>query len=125
MSDAHRAVEEVARTAYGRLVAHLAAQTGDVARAEDALSDALVAALGTWTRDGVPERPAAWLLAAARHRLVDQARERRVRDAHAEELGRELARLAEEATDRTEELPDERLELLFVCAHPAIDPALH
>jgi RNA polymerase sigma-70 factor (ECF subfamily) len=65
----HRAIERVARESYGRLVAYLSSHTHDVAGAEDALSEALVAALTTWPRDGVPQNPEAWLLTTARHSL--------------------------------------------------------
>jgi predicted RNA polymerase sigma factor len=65
----HRAIERVARESYGRLVAYLSSHTRDVASAEDALSNALVAALTAWPRDGVPQNPEAWLLTAARRSL--------------------------------------------------------
>lgn len=116
-------IEAVARESYGRLIAYLAARTRDVAGAEDALGDALLAALATWTRDGMPQKPEAWLLAAARHRLIDRARHERVRTE-----GIPTLRLITEDTSETtasDRFPDERLKLLFVCAHPAIDPALH
>lgn len=123
MEEARRAVEAVARSSYGRLVAYLCSRTRDVAGAEDALGDALVSALASWPRDGVPRKPEAWLLTAARRRLLDQARRARVRAEHAETL-RFLA--AEPGPDEPQDgLPDERLKLFFVCAHPAIDPALH
>ncbi len=77
--EATKAVETVVRTSYGRLVAYLAARSRDVAGAEDALSEALRAALATWPRDGVPEKPEAWLLAAARRKLIDAGRHRQVR----------------------------------------------
>jgi RNA polymerase sigma-70 factor (ECF subfamily) len=118
--EARRAVELAARAAYGRLVAYLAAPWRDVARAEDALGDALVAALETWPRDGVPDRPEAWLLAVARRRLVDVARHARVEAATAPDLRTVVERGEEEASSATV-FPDERLKLLFVCAHPAID----
>ena len=69
--DARQAAEAAARVSYGRLIAYLAARSRDVAAAEDALGDALLAALETWPRDGVPEKPEAWLLTAARRRLID------------------------------------------------------
>jgi RNA polymerase sigma-70 factor (ECF subfamily) len=69
--DTHRAIERVARESYGRLVAYLSSQTRDVASAEDALSNALVAALTAWPRDGVPQNPAAWLMKAARRSFID------------------------------------------------------
>jgi RNA polymerase sigma-70 factor (ECF subfamily) len=124
MEDARRLVETVARASYGRLLAYLSSETRDLAGAEDALSDALVAALTSWPKDGVPRQPEAWLLTAARHRLVDQARRRRVRHEH-EGTVRHLAaeRAATALTGNT--FPDRRAELLFVCAHPALDPALH
>jgi RNA polymerase sigma-70 factor (ECF subfamily) len=123
MNDARGRIEEVARLSYGRLVAYLAAQTRDVAAAEDALGDALLAALATWPVDGVPATPEAWLLTAARRRLLDLARHTRVRDDHAETLRLIAAQSA--AAKPVAVFPDERLKLLFVCAHPAIDPSLH
>jgi predicted RNA polymerase sigma factor len=119
----HRAVEAAARESYGRLVALLAARTRDVAGAEDALADALVAALTTWPRDGIPKNPQGWLLTAARNRLMDHARHRQVRDDSAPTL-EFMARELDEVPD-PDALPDERLKLLFVCAHPAIDPNVH
>src|ERR1700756_5743337 len=76
--DTHRTTERVARESYGRLVAYLSVHTRDLASAEDALSEALVAALKTWPRDGVPQNPEAWLLTAARHSLIDVIRHRHV-----------------------------------------------
>lgn len=119
----HRAVEEVARESYGRLVALLAARTRDVAGAEDALADALVAALITWPRDGIPKSPQGWLLTAARNRVLDRIRHRQVQDQSAPTLALMSQELDETADPDT--LPDERLKLLFVCAHPAIDADMH
>jgi len=121
--DVHRTMERVARESYGRLVAYLSSHTRDVAGAEDALSEALIAALTVWPRDGVPRNPEAWLLTTARHSLIDFIRHQQV------VLASEPTLLlfkgnATEATLATK-FPDERLKLLFVCAHPAIDPAMH
>ncbi len=124
MEDARGTVETVARASYGRLLAYLSSETRDVAGAEDALGDALFAALTSWPKDGVPRQPESWLLTAARHRLIDQARRRRVRDEHEGTL----RRLAAESTTTEvagDAFPDRRAELLFVCAHPAIDTSLH
>jgi predicted RNA polymerase sigma factor len=118
----HRTIERVARESYGRLVAYLSSHTHDLASAEDALSNALVAALTTWPRDGVPQNPEAWLLTAARRSFIDLVRHRRV--AEASEPTLQLLREEREMT-LSAEFPDERLKLLFVCAHPAIDPAMH
>ena len=119
----HRTIERVARESYGRLVAYLSAHTRDVGSAQDALSNALVAALETWPRDGVPQNPEAWLLTTARRSFIDLVRHRQV----AEASEPTLALLRDESKHMTlsPEFPDERLKLLFVCAHPAIDPAMH
>jgi RNA polymerase sigma-70 factor (ECF subfamily) len=121
--ETRRAVERAARDSYGRLVTFLAARSRDLAAAEDALADAFRAALETWPRAGVPDKPEAWLLTAARRRLVDGARHARVRA----EAMPDLLVVADEAQALVEAdaFPDERLKLLFVCAHPAIDPAMH
>src|SRR5216683_702567 len=120
--DARRAVEQAARDSYGRLLAFLAARSRDVAAAEDALGDAFRAALEAWPRTGVPEKPEAWLLTAARRRLTDGARHARVQ---ADSVPTLLAAAEEaQALASTETLfPDERLALLFICAHPAINAA--
>jgi predicted RNA polymerase sigma factor len=121
--DAHRTIERVARESYGRLVAYLTVHTHDFVSAEDALSDALVSALNHWPQDGVPQNPEAWLLTAARRSLIDVIRHQHVVQASEPTLVL-LQENPTEATSSTE-FPDERLKLLFVCAHPAIDPAMH
>ena len=124
MADARRTVEAVVRTQYGRLLAFLSSELRDVDDAEDALGEALVAALESWPNDGVPSEPGAWLLTVARHRLVDRARRARVRTEQADAVRQLVSDTANSAT-AGEMFPDRRVELLFVCAHPAIDPALH
>ncbi|MGO8813123.1 MAG: RNA polymerase sigma factor [Terriglobia bacterium] len=119
----HREIERVARESYGRLVAYLSAHTRDVASAEDALSNALVSALSAWPRNGVPQNPEAWLLTAARHSLIDHVRHQQV--AEASEPTILLLREEPKEVPLSPEFPDERLKLLFVCTHPAIDPAMH
>jgi RNA polymerase sigma-70 factor, ECF subfamily len=124
MSEAatHDAIEAVARDSYGRLLAYIASRSGDIADAQDALSEALVAALETWPRNGVPDKPEAWLLHVARNRLIDASRREQTRQ-EAEPLLQQLAEEAESSAKENEFFPDERLKLLFVCAHPAIDVA--
>jgi RNA polymerase sigma-70 factor (ECF subfamily) len=96
---------------------------GDVYRAEDAVQDALAAAVRTWPRDGVPDNPGAWLLTTARHRAIDQLRRERSLAARQEALLR-LAALDEPGADVAYEagagIPDDRLALLFTCCHPAL-----
>jgi RNA polymerase sigma-70 factor, ECF subfamily len=120
---AHRAAERAARQSYGKLVAWLAARSRDVAAAEDALSEAFAAALATWPAQGIPRAPEAWLLSAARRRLIDVARRRRTSEMAADHLLLSIEEAAAEAGD-TDGVPDQRLRLLFACAHPAIDPAM-
>ena len=124
MENAHRTIELIARSAYGRLVAFLSAQTRDVASAEDALSDALLEALTAWPRDGVPESPEAWLSppraiaswirggARARASGTTNLLRSVVERARNDEGDRRVSRRAPRGC-------------YLVCAHPAIDPALH
>ena len=121
-SATHDAIEAVARDSHGRLIAYLASRTGDIADAQDALSEALVSALENWPTNGVPNKPEAWLLHVARNRLIDASRREQTRR-DAEPLLQHLAEEAEGTTTEHESFPDERLKLLFVCAHPAIDVA--
>jgi predicted RNA polymerase sigma factor len=116
------AADAVARRSYGKLVAFLAARTGDVAAAEDALSQAFAAALESWPQQGCPANPEAWLLTVARRKSIDDLRRnaRVDQDADLENL----ASLTEVATAAAD-IPDRRLALMFACAHPAIDAAVH
>ncbi|MFD3444103.1 RNA polymerase sigma factor, partial [Microbacteriaceae bacterium 4G12] len=115
--------ETAARASYGRLLALLAAPTGDIAMAEDALSDAFEAALTAWPESGVPANPEAWLLTVARNRQRDAWKSAAVRTSTPLDAVPELAG-CEDGTDGDTmgAIPDKRLALLFVCAHPAIDP---
>ncbi|MDZ7627671.1 MAG: DUF6596 domain-containing protein [Parvularculaceae bacterium] len=116
---ARASAEAAARDSYGRLVAYLAARTRNIAAAEDALCDAFAAALDHWARKGPPANPDAWLLTAARRKLIDAARRTDVARAAAPEIVRAI----EEAVDLAarEYIVDERLKLLLICAHPAIE----
>ena len=116
---ARAAAEAVARRSYGKLVAFLAARTRDVAGAEDALSEAFATALVDWPAHGVPRSPEAWLLTVARRRLIDSARQRQTSTGAADHL-RLLAELAADEAGEPS-VPDDRLGLMFACAHPAID----
>lgn len=116
---ARAAAETAARRSYGKLVAFLAARSRDVAGAEDALADAFAMALAKWPETGVPQHPEAWLLAVARRRATDQHRRRQTREAALPHLKLISEEMEEEAM--REKLPDDRLGLIFACAHPAID----
>lgn len=128
MSDAARlAAERVARGSYGRLVALIAARTRDIAAAEDALADAFQTALRVWPERGVPDNPEAWLLTAARRTIGHGRRHAQVRERAAPDIATMLEEyaLADQSAGASEIFPDQRLKLLFVCAHPAIDPNVH
>lgn len=121
--EARDEIERAARESYGRLMAYLAARSRDLAAVEDALADAFAAAMESWPVQGVPAKPEAWLLTAARRRLIDRSRHARVHDKSLPTL----VAAAEDAHDLTRTrggIPDERLKLLFVCTHPAIDPGV-
>ncbi len=122
MTAAQATADAVARRSYGKLVAFLAARTGDVATAEDALSEAFASALADWPLQGCPSNPEAWLLTVARRKLIDAARRRRSSAVAAPEL--QLLAEGLEVAAAEEEVPDRRLALLFACAHPAIEPAI-
>ena len=117
---AREAAEAVARRSYGKLVALLATRTRDVAGAEDALADAFAAALVDWPANGVPRSPEAWLLTVARRRQIDAMRRKRSGDDATPHLTL-VAEEMEAAAGEEKGLPDERLGLMFACAHPAID----
>ena len=117
------AAEKVARRSYGKLVAFLAARTGDVAGAEDALSDAFAAALSDWPSSGIPDRPEAWLMTAALRKVIDASRRQR-RSENAAAHQRLIAEELNAAAKHAQEIPDDRLSLMFACAHPAIEPAI-
>lgn len=114
--------ERAARTSYGRLLALLAATSGDLALAEDSLSGAFEQALRRWPADGVPENPEGWLLTVARNRLRDVWKSAAARASAP--LDADSARHDPLAEHDPLAIGDKRLELLFVCAHPAIDPGV-
>jgi RNA polymerase sigma-70 factor, ECF subfamily len=118
---ARAAAEAVARGSYGKLVAYLAARTRDVAGAEDALADAFAAAIADWPLNGIPQSPEAWLLAVARRKTIDAVRRKRTGEAAADQV-----KLMAEELDGApaSDIPDQRLALMFACAHPAIEPAI-
>lgn len=119
---AQSTAEETARRSYGKLVAFLASRTRDVASAEDALSEAFVAALEHWPKTGCPENPEAWLLTVARRKGIDRFRGSKRQELAAEDL--RVMNDGLEAAENQSRIPDQRLALMFACAHPAIDAAV-
>jgi RNA polymerase sigma-70 factor (ECF subfamily) len=111
------AVEAAYRDEWGQVVATLIGWTGDWDLAEECAQEAFAAALASWSRDGVPRRPGALLTTAARNRAIDRLR----RDAAGAAKLRQLAVLARDPDEPpVEEIPDERLRLIFTCCHPAL-----
>ncbi len=108
-------VERVFREEYGRVVATLIRDLRDVELAEDALQDALAAALEAWPRDGLPQNPGAWLTVTGRRKAIDRLR----RERRLTELVSELEHETEDDVDEMT-IPDERLQLVFTCCHPAL-----
>ena len=123
MEPSAQAIERVFREESGVVIAALVAQLRDLDLAEDAFQDAVASALERWPADGVPRRPGAWLLIAARRKALDRLRRRATRldKESALAIEAELAALPETAEDESE-IPDERLRLIFTCAHPALSP---
>ncbi len=103
---------------WGRIVATLIRLTGDWDLAEECAQDAFTTALERWPRDGVPDRPGAWLTTTARNRALDRIR----RSATEASKLREVARMAELGDDPVtlDDFPDDRLRLMFTCCHPAL-----
>ena len=116
---ARAGVAQLVRDSYGRLLTVLAAPTRDIAAAEDALADALERALARWPDDGIPANPEGWLLTVARNRLRDRWKSSGYR--MTEPLD-EINYAPTSLEDDMPVIPDRRLELMLVCAHPAIAP---
>ncbi|GAA4520396.1 MULTISPECIES: RNA polymerase sigma factor [Nonomuraea] len=114
-------VEAVFREERGRLLAALVRRFGDLDLAEEVTSDAIEAALVRWPVDGVPPKPGAWLMTTARRRAVDRLRRDRTYASRLALLQVEADRAAPSPTGAGDELPDERLQLFFTCAHPALN----
>ncbi|MEL6920615.1 MAG: DUF6596 domain-containing protein [Pseudomonadota bacterium] len=127
-TQARAQAEHVARASYGRLIAVLAKQSGDIAAAEDALADAFAKAMETWSATGIPQAPEAWLLAVAKNKQRDEAKSAARRTAAGSLNDENFAMSHTPATiinATSADIPDERLKLMFACAHPAIDDTVH
>ena len=117
---ANEIADAVARRSYGKLVAFLASRTRDVAAAEDALAEAFAVALADWPAKGCPDSPEAWLMTVARRKFLDQVRARK-QDAGSDQIETVAADFA---APEGSEIPDQRLGLMFACAHPAIERSI-
>jgi RNA polymerase sigma-70 factor (ECF subfamily) len=113
-------LEDVFREEWGRVLATLVGLLGDIELAEEAAQDAFATAAERWPRDGSPDNPTAWLIATARNRAIDRIRRESNLARKTEQLRGALTNAAEETMDETTNFPDERLELIFTCCHPAL-----
>ncbi|HEX2207206.1 MAG TPA: RNA polymerase sigma factor [Longimicrobium sp.] len=123
--DVHRAIDAVWRIESAKVIAGLARMTRDVGLAEDLAQDALLAALETWPRTGVPSNPGAWLMSTASRRAIDQFRRGKMLERKHAELGHELEARQEAAVPDLDEalddpIGDDLLRLVFTCCHPVL-----
>ena len=114
------ALDAVFRDHWGRVVATLTGILGDIQLAEDAAAEAFAIAAERWPRDGEPANPIGWLVATARNRAIDQLRRQQTLTAKTKLLARDLQLESEAAMPDPSTIPDERLELIFTCCHPAL-----
>ena len=121
MTETQAAIEQLYRRESGRVLARLIGLLGDFDLAEDALQEALVAALEHWPRAGLPRNPAAWLTVAARRKAFDRLR-RGQRWARAQATLLQLSELEQDESEEMsdDQIPDERLKLIMTCCHPAL-----
>lgn len=119
------AIDEVYRNDWGRIVATLIRQVGDFDLAEEAAQEAFTAAVDQWPASGIPDSPSAWIIQTARHKAIDRIRRQanfaQKMESHAVEL-KLFGEPTQETDYDTNEIPDERLRLIFTCCHPALAP---
>lgn len=121
--DAATALDSVYRSEWGRIVATLIALLGDFDLAEEYAQEAFAAALDQWRVSGVPESPRAWIISTARHKAIDRLRRQTLFTEKLQpQLERELPSSVEQPEIETDEIPDERLRLIFTCCHPSLAP---
>src|SRR5438876_9195161 len=123
LTDVHEAIDAAYRSDWGRIVATLIRLTGDFDVAEEAAQEAFASAVQVWPAAGIPDSPRAWLIQTARHKAIDRVR----RQARFEEITQELVasgaiRTSEGPGPDGNDIPDDRLRLMFTCCHPALAP---
>ena len=120
LSNPNTAVDSVYQSDWGRIVATLIRNFGDFDIAEEAAQEAFAAAVDQWRATGVPESPAAWIIQTARHKAIDRLRRQSRFNEKVESYALELNSAIEQPDHFTEEIPDDRLRLIFTCCHPAL-----
>jgi RNA polymerase sigma-70 factor (ECF subfamily) len=121
-ADAASAVEAVYRSDWGRIVATLIGLVGDFDLAEESAQEAFAAAVDQWRVSGIPDSPRAWLIQTARHKAIDRIRRRARFGEKLESYTTQVLRSVQEPTYDANEIPDDRLRLIFTCCHPALAP---
>jgi RNA polymerase sigma-70 factor (ECF subfamily) len=121
METTHSAVEQIFRRESDRVLAALIGYLGDFELAEDAFQEALLVALERWPGDGLPQNPGAWITAVARRKAIDRIRRRKTHDDKQAHLGVLIGQAPPDPDDvDMDDIPDERLKLIFTCCHPAL-----
>src|ERR1700687_5059351 len=121
--EANAAVQAVYASDWGRIVATLIRSFGDFDVAEEAAQEAFAAAVDQWRESGVPDSPPAWIIQTARHKAIDRIRRQTLFKEKVESYAASgLMRTVEEPNYDTDEIPDDRLRLIFTCCHPALAP---
>ena len=119
-STAHSAVDQVYRSDWGRIVATLIRSFGDFDLAEESAQEAFAAAIDKWGSEGVPDSPAAWIIQTAKHKAIDRIRRHQNFQTKVESFVHEIPTTTEQPNLSEEEIPDDRLRLIFTCCHPAL-----
>lgn len=122
LPNANAAVQAVYSSDWGRIVATLIRSFGDFDLAEEAAQEAFAAAVDQWRDSGVPDSPPAWIIQTARHKAIDRLRRQARFQEKVESYASQLNSTSEEPEYFTDEIPDDRLRLIFTCCHPALAP---
>jgi len=120
--NANAAVNAVYTSDWGRIVATLIRSFGDFDLAEESAQEAFAAAVKQWRSEGVPDSPAAWIIQTARHKAVDRIRRQKSFSEKVEYYAAELPTTTEQPQYDPDEIPDDRLRLIFTCCHPSLAP---
>src|SRR3989442_2982579 len=122
LSEANATVDAVYTSDWGRIVATLIRWFGDFDIAEEAAQEAFAAAVDQWRAKGIPDSPAAWIIQTARHKAIDRLRRQTNFQEKVQSYAYELPTTTEQPELDTDEIPDDRLRLIFTCCHPALAP---
>ena len=122
LAEANAAVQAVYSSDWGRIVATLIRSFGDFDLAEEAAQEAFAAAVDQWRDSGVPDSPPAWIIQTARHKAIDRIRRQKRFKEKVESYALELDSTIAEPEYFTDQIPDDRLRLIFTCCHPALAP---